>query len=144
MQVTFKHGLKWTLTDVNESSSIRIMRNRPKYNSVYGHFKKVSMVEFSRCSSVSVSSGCDEHTYREMHKHNQIAVCRAARRHNRGHLFRASCKPMYELHAGRNLIALWGSFYIIKLPLSYVNSIHRMASNVHHTLTHMCPWIMEM
>lgn len=76
--MTFKHGLKWTLTDVNDSSSIKIMRNRPKYNSVYGQFKRSQYPEISRRSSVNVSSGCDEHTCSEKHKHNHNAGVKMA------------------------------------------------------------------
>ncbi len=78
MQVTFKHGFKWTLTDVNESSSIKIMRNRPEYNSVYGRFKRSQYAGISRRSSVSVSSGCDEHISREMQMHNNVVGVKTA------------------------------------------------------------------
>lgn len=40
--------------------------------------KGLSMLEFSRHSSVSVSSGCDEHTCSEMHRHNRVAGVKMA------------------------------------------------------------------
>lgn len=40
--------------------------------------KALNMLEFSRRSSVSVSSGCDEHISREMEKHNNVVGVKTA------------------------------------------------------------------